>query len=466
MGDRDNGRNAVAGRSLSISADEGRHAVMKKVVIIGGGLAGLSAGHHLLEHAPVVFEKEPVIGGLCRSFKQDGFTFDCTGHLIHLKNAYTKELVARILPNAFTAYERLAAIYSKETTTPYPFQANTYGLPPEVIKECVVGFVESMHRSTSSAPKNFQDWVLQTFGTGIAKHFMLPYNEKFWKEDLKNIRCDWVSWSIPKPSLEEVVNGALGLTNKGMGYNPKFIYPTNGGIDCLPQALARPIKDVHVNEAVDYIDPKKKYVRLASGREQAYDVLISTLPLPLAFRMMKDTTDALKGHAYGLRAVSVLNINLGVDRPNISDQHWVYFPENQFIFSRVGFPMNFSKTVAPEGTSSMYIEITHAPQQKMNVEECVERSIRDLEKCGIIRKGDRILTRQILDIQFAYVMFDEHRHTHLQNLIEYLESRDIYTAGRYGRWEYFSMEDSILSGKSAAEAVAAKLAGRKMAVLT
>ena len=157
---------------------------------------------------------------------------------------------------------------------------------------------------------------------------------------------------------------------------------------------------------------------------------------------------------------------MGVDRPNISDQHWIYFPENQFIFSRVGFPMNFSKAVAPAGTSSMYIEITHPPQLKMNVEECVERSIQDLQKCGILRKGDRILTRQILDIPYAYIIFDEHRQAHLQNLIEYLESRDIYTAGRYGRWEYFSMEDSILSGKSAAEAVTAKLGKNKMAVLT
>ncbi len=438
---------------------------MKKVVIIGGGLAGLSAGYHLLEHDPVVFEKEAVVGGLCRSFTQDGFTFDCTGHLIHLKNAYTKELVARILPNAFSAHERLAAIYSNGTTTPYPFQANTYGLPPEVIKECVVGFVESLRGSTNGHPKNFHDWVLQTFGTGIAKHFMLPYNEKFWKQDLRNIRCDWVTWAIPKPTLEEVVNGALGLTNKGMGYNPKFIYPTDGGIDCLPQALARPIRNVHVNQAVEYIDPRKKYVRLASGREQPYDVLISTLPLPLTFQMLRDTSDSLKHGARGLQAVSVLNINLGIDRPNISDQHWIYFPENRFIFSRVGFPTNFSDAVAPERASSMYIEITHAPGEKMDVDACTERSIQDLEKCGIMRKGDRILTRQILDIRFAYVVFDEHRHAHLQNLLEYLESRDIYTAGRYGRWEYFSMEDSILSGKAAAKTVADKLTRRVAPVL-
>ena len=436
---------------------------MKKVVIIGGGLAGLSAGHHLLEHEPVVFEKESAIGGLCRSFTQDGFTFDCTGHLIHLKNAYTKALVARLLPDAFNSHDRLAAIYSKSATTPYPFQANTYGLPPEVIKECVVGFVESMQLSPNGGPKNFHDWTLRTFGTGIAKHFMLPYNEKFWKQDLRTITSDWVSWSIPKPTLEEVVNGALGLTNKGMGYNPKFIYPKNGGIDCLPRALARPIHDVHVNEAVEYIDPMKKYVRLKSGREHSYDFLISTLPLPIAFRMLKDTPDSLVSDAERLHAISVLNINIGIDRPNISDQHWIYYPEDEFIFSRVGFPMNFSKSAAPPETSSMYIEITHQPGQPFHLEETFDRALADLRKCGILSSSDRVLTRHVLDIKYAYVVFDEHRQARLQHLIDYLESRDIFTAGRYGRWDYYSMEDSILSGKAAAERIAAKMTSSSVA---
>jgi len=434
---------------------------VKRVVIIGGGLAGVSAGHHLLEYEPVVLEKESAIGGLCRSFTQDGFTFDCTGHLIHLKNQYTKDLIARLLPNAFDAHERLAAIYSKSTVTPYPFQANTYGLPPDVIKECVVGFVESMQVNANASPKNFHDWVLRTFGTGIAKHFMLPYNEKFWKQDLRNITSDWVSWSIPKPTLEEVVNGALGLTNKGMGYNPKFIYPKNGGIDCLPQALARPVKKVYTNQTVEYIDPKKKYVRMASGMEEPYDFLISTLALPLAYRMLKDTPDDLKFDAQRLNAISILNINIGIDRPHVSDQHWIYFPEDQYVFSRVGFPMNFSKSVAPEGTSSIYIEITHPANESPNVEEACERSILDLQKCGLLHPGDRILTRHVLDIKYAYVVFDDHRQAHVQNLIDYLESRDIYTAGRYGRWEYFSMEDSILSGKKAAEAVTSSMSSVK-----
>ena len=106
---------------------------------------------------------------------------------------------------------------------------------------------------------------------------------------------------------------------------------------------------------------------------------------------------------------------------------------------------------------SLYIEITHQPTEKLNVEEAFERSIRDLRKCGILQESDRILTRQVIDIKFAYVVFDEHRQAHLQNLVDYLESLDIFTAGRYGRWDYYSMEDSILSGKSAAEKVEAKM---------
>jgi len=430
---------------------------MKKVVVIGAGLAGVSAAYHLQEYSPILFERESSIGGLCRSFNQDGFTFDCTGHLIHLKNAYVKELVARLLPDAFNSHERFAAIYSQSTMTPYPFQANTFGLPAEVVKECVVGFVETLQAPPNGGPKNFHEWVLKTFGSGIAKHFMLPYNEKFWKQDLSTITADWVSWSIPKPSLDEVVNGALGLTNKGMGYNPRFIYPKTGGIECLPLALARPVRRVHLNETLESIDPKRKVVRMASGREEPYDSLITTLPLPETFRLLKDTPETLRYAASLLRAIGVFNINIGIDRPNVSDQHWIYYPEGQYIFSRVGFPMNFSTAVAPAGTSSMYIEITYQPGQKPNPEEAYARSIADLQRCGILRESDRILTRLDLDIKTAYIVFDEHRQTHLQSLIGYLESRDIHTAGRYGQWDYYSMEDSIRSGKTIAEKVAPEI---------
>jgi protoporphyrinogen oxidase len=119
--------------------------------------------------------------------------------------------------------------------------------------------------------------------------------------------------------------------------------------------------------------------------------------------------------------------------------------------------MNFSKSVVPEGTSSIYIEITHKPHEEVDVDRAFERSLLDLRKCGILTESDRVLTRQVLDIKFAYVVFDEHRQSHLRSLIDYLEVANIFTAGRYGRWDYYSMEDSILSGKSAADQIRSSL---------
>ena len=425
---------------------------MKKTVVIGGGLAGLSGAFHLKDSEPSVFEREDRVGGLCRSFVQDGFTFDVTGHLLHLKNPYTRELVEEMLPGAFQTHERQAAIYSKSVTTPYPFQANTHGLPVEVVKECVLGFVESLN-SNHTESRNFHEWVLRTFGSGIAKHFMLPYNEKFWKRDLREITADWVSWSIPKPTMEEVINGALGVTNTGMGYNPLFSYPNHGGIECLPNALATSLDVIHTGHQLSGVDTERKVLYFTNGREETYDHLLTTIPLPALYELLKEPPEDLLAAARGLSAISVLNINIGVDRDGISDRHWIYFPEDQFVFSRVGFPTNFSSSVAPEGTSSAYIEITHGPGKDQNVEALYDRSIHDLEACGILESEDSILTRRVLHIPHAYVVFDHHRQRHLEDLISYLKTLDIHSAGRYGQWDYYSMEDSILSGKAAAEAI-------------
>src|SRR5207237_6069331 len=112
--------------SFRLSGDESRHDVMKRIVIISGALAGLSAAYHLREHEPAVFEKETAVGGLCRSFTQDGFTFDCTGHLVHLRNQYTKDLIARLLPGACNTDERAAAshLQSRRPAVPTPGSTN------------------------------------------------------------------------------------------------------------------------------------------------------------------------------------------------------------------------------------------------------------------------------------------------------------------------------------------------------
>jgi len=231
-------------------------------LVLGAGLAGLSAAYHLRPEETLVVERESEVGGLCRSRAVDGFVFDCTGHLLHLKEPAVRDLMFRLLSGEFNSVERRSLIYSKGVFTGYPFQANTHGLPKEVVRECVAGFVEALvRRERGEAPAdNFRDWVLATFGEGIGRHFMFPYNEKLYRVDLAEMECGWVSWSIPRPTLDEVIRGALGTEVRGLGYNPRFLYPRQGGIAAIPQALARRCGAIRLGAPVRSLEPRARLV--------------------------------------------------------------------------------------------------------------------------------------------------------------------------------------------------------------
>ncbi len=293
-------------------------------LILGAGLAGLSAAYHLPARDTLVIEKEQEVGGLCRSREVEGFVFDCTGHLLHLREGAIRDLVLSLLPAAFRSVERRSLIFSKGVYTGYPFQANTHGLPTEVIRECVVGFVESLMRRgrDPNEPNDFREWTLATFGQGIARHFMFPYNEKLYRIPLSDLECGWVSWSIPRPSLDDVVRGALGSEVRGLGYNPRFLYPRSGGINAIPRALADRCGEIRVGCAVRHLD---------TGEAVEYERVISTLPLDSLLRILAPARNpALRDAPGRLRAVKVINFNIGIDRAGVLGGHWVYFPEAEF----------------------------------------------------------------------------------------------------------------------------------------
>ena len=125
-----------------------------EVLVIGAGLAGLSAGYHLGKIDHILVEAESRVGGLCKSFYVDGFHFDCTGHLIHFRTAEGRSIITGLLGDRIQEHQRKSAIYLQGRYTDYPFQANTYGLPAEVIKECVLGFAQTLlHKKKTQSKK-------------------------------------------------------------------------------------------------------------------------------------------------------------------------------------------------------------------------------------------------------------------------------------------------------------------------
>ncbi len=428
-------------------------------VVIGAGLTGLSAAYHL-EGGALVLEREAEPGGLCRSVTQDGFTFDLTGHLLHLRRPEVRDLVARLVPEeSFNRIERRSFVHSHGVFTPYPFQVNTHGLPPEVVVECLVGYVEAVRNGELTEEMtreiSFRDWALATFGTGVARHFMFPYNEKLWRTDLSEMTCEWVSWAVPRPSIRDVVEGALGISRRSFGYNPSFLYPRRSGIRVLADALASKVPGVRYGTEAVRVSLARRTVTvrdLADGRteEIPYTNLVSTMPLPDLLRMAEGLPPGLESHAGRLRHVDVVNVNLGVARAPLTDMHWAYFPDPEIVFYRCGFPANLSAEVVPEGCSSVYVEISVRPGEPWEEEDLVSRCRDGLIRSGLLRSDDRIVARRTFYISPAYVIYDRFRMRHLESTLATLASMGVHSAGRYGAWYYNSMEESLADGRRTA----------------
>jgi protoporphyrinogen oxidase len=428
---------------------------MAEIVIIGAGLTGLSTAYHLEKLGFTnykLFEKEAEVGGLCRSVYQDGFTFDYTGHLLHINDDYFKEFITSVVGfENFNTINRRSFIYSQDTYTHYPYQVNLHGLPPRTIAECIEGFIERPR--TKKIPKDFKSWVLTNFGKGIAEHFFYPYQEKIFSYPVEKLSSSWTGRFVPKTSLTEMITGALQVPQEQqIGYNAQFFYPKKDGIFFWIKKLHAQLKQpVQLQKTVTKIDLQEKKVIFSDGTYEQYKILINTMPLNIFLKSIKESsTTNLARQAKKLLCNSVVNFNLGIKRENFSDKHWIYYPEKQFPFYRIGFSNNFAASMAPQGYSSLYGEFSHLQKPHDEVKQMLETAISQTKK--ILKIDDsEIATEKIITIPHAYVIFDHWRDKNLPLIHQKLEEHDIHSIGRYGGWKYSSMQEGLLEGKQMAE---------------
>ncbi|GAB3548980.1 hypothetical protein GCM10027343_30130 [Noviherbaspirillum agri] len=486
--------------AVADSADRNRlpqHGTTRytKTAIIGAGPTGLSAAYHLGQDA-VLLERNDTVGGWCRSIQDKGFTFDHAGHIMFSNDPYVLELYDKLLGDNLHWQDREAWVYSKNAYTRYPFQGALHGLPPDVIKECIVGAIEARFGSvsgnrqkTASAdahaktddccadgsvalpasprtvacdpsnvrPANFEEFIYQVWGAGIARHFAIPYNRKLWAVPLTEMETSWLGGRVPLPDLEEIIDGALQPVAKPMGPNARFGYPLHGGFQALMSAFVPHIKGaLELNADVIHLSPTQRIVALADGRRFQYDNLISTMPLPELVRIIGDEApEEVRRAAKGLRHVSVRCVNLGIARENITDKHWIYYPEDT-IFHRIFVQGNASPACNPPGGFGITCEISYSSTWKplpVTGQALIERCIRDCIKVGMLREDDKVIAANEVDMPYAYVVYDHARAKNVETIKAWLAQHDIVLAGRYSEWEYYNSDHAFVAGKRAAEAV-------------
>ena len=429
-------------------------------IVIGAGLAGLStlvhSRHEVKQNELQILEAANYVGGKARSEQIEGFTFDVTGHWLHLRNAEMRALVLKACGEKhFAPVERLSRVWSHGVYTRYPFQANVHGLPPQVVHECVMGAIEARlarpdHVEEAEEPERFSDWVKFYFGDGIAKHFMIPYNAKLWGVSADEITSRWCQRFVPRPQLESIVARAVGCHQDGMGYNATFLYPKKGGIQTVAERLADlgGRSQIQLNTVVDRIDPLAKTITLAHGQSLSYRKLVNTMPLPDFIDRCKQVPSQVLTARAKLRATEVIYLNVGIEGQLGQADHWIYVPEERWPMYRVGSFTNAMPSMAPEGYSSLYIELS---DRERPLERVIPEVIQGLIEMRLIEDKKQVKFVEPRRIPNAYVIYDEHYHEAREIIHQWLTKVDILSVGRYGDWNYSSMEDALLDGKRASK---------------
>ncbi len=413
-----------------------------KILILGGGLTGLSIAYHLEKFGQtdyLIAEREAVAGGLCRSVQKNGFTFDYGGHLLHLHTPYGKKLVKQLLKNNLTSQKRNAWIYTNKSRVPFPFQANLYTLPSHKKKECVQGLLEAL-KAPKKEPKNFEEWCLFSFGRGVYEQFMLPYNAKLWGCSLKELTCEWCGPFVPRPSVKEIQKSAIQKPQKSYGYNDYFYYPKSGGCQALVDALSQQVNNLHLNTPVTRVNLKKKTAQFG-GKTVSFEHVVSTIPLPEFLRILEDEP-TLSSLAKKLTHTSVQVYNLAVKSRKKSFS-WVYLPDTEDLPFRIGMQSSFTNQNSPRGTRSFYVELAGNISPTPQIEERIWNGL--IQK-GIINKSDEKLFSFWQTLPYAYAVYNTSRTPTVHAAEKALLKRGCLLAGRYGKWEYSFMEKSLLQG--------------------
>ena len=425
-------------------------------MIVGAGPAGLGAAHRLAERGQddwVVLEAGDGVGGLARSFTDAaGFTYDIGGHVLFSHYPYYTEVVERALGQEHTELQREAWVCMEGRLIPYPFQTNIRDLRPQTVYECLVGLIEAQRRR-HARPATFRDWLESVFGTGMARHFMLPYNEKVWATPPELMGYGWIGERVPVVDVAAVLrNVILGEDQVGWGPNASFKYPLRGGTGRLYEAIAKPLADrIHLGCPVVAVDPATRAVTTADGRRWRYHALLSTVPLDELVGACRDVPAAVRAAAGRLAWSGTHVVGVGLDRPAGTTRNWVYFPEPQVPFYRVTYLSNYSPfmTAAPGQTLLLTETSTsaHRPQDRATI---VRRVVDGLVRVGLMTEEDRgrVVTTWRCSPAKSYPVPTLDRDAALAVVEPWLAARRIWSRGRFGAWRYEvgNMDHAFMQG--------------------
>jgi len=440
-------------------------------VVLGGGLAGLSAGYHLTKagRKTVLFEAGGELGGLSRTIRAGDFLYDIGGHRFFTKKEHINELVKGLMGDELDLVHRKSKIFMFGKFFDYPLRPTNavFGLGLGTVMRIMADYGLSRVRGMLFHPDivSLEDWVVRNFGRTMFNIYFKQYSEKVWGIDCSRISQSWVAKRIQGLSLGTAVKNAFfKFTGREIPtLADTFFYPKLG-IGRIAERFGEEIRrtnPVLTSSGVvklTHDDSRITGIEIQNCK-RSYPVegadYISTIPMNMLVQMMDPAPpEDVSRAAASLGYRDLLTVSVMVDRENVTDQTWIYIPEKKYLFGRLHEPKVWSRSMAPEGKTLVVVEFFCFKDDHIwnrSDEELSRITIEGLEELGFFTRKE-VLGTDVLRVPKAYPLFEVGYEKHCKVIYDYLSGfKNLHIAGRSGMFQYQNMDHALESGMEAAE---------------
>lgn len=417
---------------------------MSNNVILGAGIAGISAAYHLKQKGEnsVIFEKDNDWGGLCGFFEIDGFRFDRFVHFTFAKDEKIAELFAKSSP--LYAHPPVSYNYWRGCWLKHPAQNNLAPLPIEEKVKIIDSFVNRPRKDVAEI-SDYAEWLRVQYGDYFAENFPFAYTRKYWGVEAKQLETKWVGNRLHVSPLPEVLRGAFAEQEENFYYTKFMNYPKKGGFRSIMNECRKGL-DIRLNKKAVRIDTAAKQVEFDDGTVENYDNFISSLPLPEIIKMISDVPENVQNAAKQLRWTCGYQVSLGFNRPDVAKYLWFYIYDEDVPPARVYSPNLKSPDNAPEGCSSLQAEIFFANGAKVVDKNIIlQKTVEKLKEICQFNDSD-VVVKDIRFEPYANIIFTPEIYESRKVVREWLQARGIKTIGRFGEWDYLWSHQAFESG--------------------
>ena len=420
-------------------------SILPSNVILGAGIAGISAAYHLKQKGEnsVIFEKDNDWGGLCGFFEIDGFRFDRFVHFSFAPDENDKKLFSG--ETGMIEHIPFPSNYYHGTWLRHPAQNNLAPLSTKEKVDIISDFISRPQKDVDKI-QNYAEWLRVQYGDYFAKHFPFVYTRKYWGVEAQELETKWVGVRMYQPDLKQVLAGSYETQEECFYFAKKMLYPKKGGFRSILNTCRKGL-DIRLNKKVVRINPIEKKVYFADGTSEEYQRLISTLPLPEIVKMLPNVPQKVLEAVEKLHWTKGYQVSLGFNCPDVAKYLWFYIYDEDVPPARVYSPNLKSPDNAPKGCSSLQAEVFYDCKTEVpEAHEVLEKTIEKLQQMGVF-KPDDIVVKDIRFEPYAKITITPEIYKSREIVRNYLTQLNIESIGRFGKWDYKWTHQAFNDGK-------------------